>query len=274
MQTEIDNSNSNRRAICLSIRAGLIIVSFILIVLNVIYGYALPNNNVDCIEDLALMSTHKLNEFFHFDKTSAKVLLIVSSLSVDFIMIILGVLWVTKGNSWRVFISLLALYILKFLIQFVFQERIPDGFLWEYPGFPSIMVSYLKTNDFFFCIPVGFLTIAILEFWKIESYYMLASAVLTLFLQIFSRISLRGNYIIDMISAIILAHYIFMLADDYAPFVDSWVKIDEEISQECSEEPIGEKGYKPLYKDDQDGGNTDGLTENNNQDKIIYTKLP
>ena len=28
--------------------------------------------------------------------------------------------------------------------------RYPEGFYWEYPGFPSFVVPYGRTSDFFF----------------------------------------------------------------------------------------------------------------------------
>jgi len=31
----------------------------------------------------------------------------------------------------------------------------PSGYIWHYPGFPSLVVPYAATNDFFFSGHVG-----------------------------------------------------------------------------------------------------------------------
>lgn len=42
----------------------------------------------------------------------------------------------------------------------------PEGIYWPYPGFPSIVVPYGATSDFFYSGHVGFLTILSLQWFK------------------------------------------------------------------------------------------------------------
>lgn len=248
-----DEINRSNRFKYTSIRAAIMFFSFVTILLNVVYGFAMPHSNVNCIMDYTLFYTSGANNYFLQDQFSKFLLLVISSLFVDVIMIILGVIWIVYGKSWRLFVSLITFYIFKIIVQSVFQESSPQGNIIEYPGFPSIMISYLKTNDFFFSAPVGFLVIASLEFLKNGQNYLLISSVLICTLQIITRIMLRGNYIIDIFSAIILAHYIFCLADKYCPiYLDNseneWLNLkDTEIIIEAR---IEKKGYEPINKDD------------------------
>ena len=49
-------------------------------------------------------------------------------------------------------------------IQNIFLMRFPDGYAWDYPGFPSLTVPYPKTNDFFYSGHVGGALLAGLEY--------------------------------------------------------------------------------------------------------------
>lgn len=98
--------------------------------------------------------------------------------------------------------------------------RYTDGYLWDFPGFYSITVPYGKTNDFFFSGHIGCCMICFCEFkahgWK-------KFAVFSLFTMLFQftlMISLRGHYMIDLISGIVFAHYFWLLSERYSYLID------------------------------------------------------
>ena len=249
-----EEENRNSRYIYISIRGGFILIALIAIILNSVYGFALPNTHPNCIIDYSLIGTSNVNSYFQNDSLSKQALLIISSLLVDIIMVALGTFWILYGKSWRLIISLITFYACKVLIQLVFQEAVPDGYLFDYPGFPSIMISYAKTNDFFFSAPIGFLIISSLEFWKENNFYLLFLSLSVSILEIMTKIFLRGNYIIDIFSAIILAHFIFLLADDFCS-----VYLDN-IHNEWFNLKAGEadiKGYDPIMNKYDDEINKD-----------------
>ena len=43
----------------------------------------------------------------------------------------------------------------------------PQGYFWDYPGFPSLVIPYGRTSDFFFSGHTGFLTICCLEWYHL-----------------------------------------------------------------------------------------------------------
>jgi hypothetical protein len=56
------------------------------------------------------------------------------------------------------------------------------GFIWKYPGFPSLVVPYQPTNDYFFSGHMGGALIATLE-WKKNGYKsMMYLGIATMFL--------------------------------------------------------------------------------------------
>ncbi len=97
----------------------------------------------------------------------------------------------------------------------------PKGFLFEYPGFPSITVSYLKTNDFFYSGHVGMPVILMCEFYFLKRYYMFSFSIFTFFVEFFTMIFLRSHYSIDLISGAIFAHYIFQNVSKITHYFDN-----------------------------------------------------
>jgi hypothetical protein len=261
--SSLDNS-SNRNWKLVGIRAGIIALALVGIILNVIYGFVLPHSEVDCILDYTFIYTSKLNSFFANEQAARNFLLIFSSLCVDLVLVTVGIMWIAFGKSWRFFISLVTIYLFKCLVHFLFLEKIPDGYLWDYPGFPSITITYFRSNDFFFSLPVGFLVICALECWKVRNYYLFSFAIVSTLLEIITRISLRGNYIIDLLSAITIAHYIFIIADEYCPkYIDSldidWInnsnkelEIENQNNQPQKYENENKNDYKILNHKDRE----------------------
>jgi hypothetical protein len=104
----------------------------------------------------------------------------------------------------------------------------PEGYLWENPGFPSLTVSYLKTNDFFFSGHVGLPIIMGSEFLKQDKKFMFWLCIFVCCFESFTMIVTRGHYIIDIIAGVIIAHYSFMIVDLYIHVIDdSFVGIDK-----------------------------------------------
>ena len=98
--------------------------------------------------------------------------------------------------------------------------RFPDGYMWDYPGFPSIVIPYGKTNDFFYSGHVGGVLIIGLEYRELGYHYPAGFCYFTMIMQIFLMIFLQGHYTIDLISGMIIAHYFYMLSRHWAPYFD------------------------------------------------------
>ena len=104
--------------------------------------------------------------------------------------------------------------------------RFPEGYLWEYPGVPSLIVPYLKTSDFFFSGHVGFTTITILENYTYNHTSFLLLSIFTLITESFVMIVTRGHYCIDIIAGVVFAHYIWLLSGYVAPKIDEKLVVE------------------------------------------------
>jgi hypothetical protein len=102
----------------------------------------------------------------------------------------------------------------------MFHLAFPVGYLWEYPGFPSLTVSYLKTNDFFPSGHVGISMIGALEFFSEKKVTLGLFCTFTCVFEFCTMVVTRGHYFIDLVCGAIIAHYVYMLVEKYIYLVD------------------------------------------------------
>ncbi len=115
----------------------------------------------------------------------------------------------------------LTFYGLRALTQATVTLPYPkEGFLWYYPGFPSLYIHYGETPDFWWSGHIGFCFIMYLEFraagWIWWSYFSLFVLVYT-----FAMLTItRFHYSVDMIAGLIIGHYLWIMYDKYVYFFD------------------------------------------------------
>jgi hypothetical protein len=98
--------------------------------------------------------------------------------------------------------------------------KFADNFLWKNPGIPSISVSYFPTNDYFFSGHVGLPALIALECRKLGFRKIMYLAIFTIFVEAFTLHVARAHYCIDLITGVIVAHYIFIITDKYIHIID------------------------------------------------------
>lgn len=204
----------------LVIKIVFILFGISLIVVNSILGFFFKPHEVECYKDLFFDITRNLNKYIANNLVIRDVCLIISSALIDIATIVFSAFWIKTSKTWRPVIAITLFLGFRVFVQALFQLKYPEGYLWDYPGFPSLMVSYEKSNDFFFSGHVGIPILIGLEFYY-NGYNWISSACLVISLLEFANmIVMRGHYTIDMIGAIVIAHYIFIMVDRYCFFID------------------------------------------------------
>lgn len=198
------------------------------VMLNCKYGFMLPSNDIDSVLDYSFYYTNDINIYLRENQTIKNCLIIASSFFIDGVVIMASYYWLYKTKSFRFIISLLVFFLIRYLTQSIFLLKYPDGYLWDYPGFPSLSVSYLKTNDFFFSGHVGVSAICAFEFKAINFRNLFYVSLLCSLFQAITMIVTRGHYSIDIIFGFIIAHYVFIMIDYYKEYYDS-VLIKEKL---------------------------------------------
>ena len=68
------------------IKLGIVSAIFIFLICSTIYAFALPKSDVACILDKAMQVTSPVNEFFAQNTLYKNILLITSSILIDFVL--------------------------------------------------------------------------------------------------------------------------------------------------------------------------------------------
>ncbi len=218
------------------IRAVLILCGLAFVMVNAVYGFVMPNTNVDCLLDKAFEITSGFNKYLQDNATPRHVIIAISSLCVDFVIVYMSIHWAFWGRSWRMVFAIVIFYMFRAAVQNIFQMKYPEGYLWEYPGFPSLTISYLKTNDFFFSGHVGFPIIIAMECHNLGKSFMVIFCFLTCGIEAFTMIVTRGHYCIDLITGMIFSHYVYILVEKHIDKIDSsCIGMKKTITNEPSE---------------------------------------
>lgn len=154
----------------------------------------------DGIHDL----TEKLNAYFAVNHKAANILLIVTSALID----VFGLFLIAAaifGPSLQPFIALLILFAMRQLCQAFCALPIPPRMIWRDPGFPSLLVTYGVSNDFFFS---GHTAVAVLGSIFMVTLCPLWIGVIAVIVAVFEMTTvliLRAHYTMDVFSAVVAA---------------------------------------------------------------------
>lgn len=209
----------------IGVRIFIIVGASIGMIFNTIYGLAMPSTQIDCILDKTFAVTKFMNTFFSGHLYAKKFFIIFTSLYTDCIILYTLLYWSFYGKSLRLLFSLIIYYITHTLIRLFFFVQYPTNDLWEYPGFPSIFVSYVKTSAMFFTNCVGLLMICLMEWRANRQMIQMNITLVCIIFECFIMHSLRAHYVIDLFSGIFIGHYLFIFVDYFAEYIDQMFKL-------------------------------------------------
>jgi len=159
------------------------------------------------------------NLWLHEHPGWSNALLISSSAVIDLLGIFL-LLSAIFGPTVRPFLGLLMIFGLRQLCQLSTGLPTPDGMIWNYPGFPSLLVTYGVANDLFFS---GHTAIAVYGVTELVRLRRRGLTILGIFLATFEAATvlvLRAHYTMDVFTGIIVALFVADIAARVAPACD------------------------------------------------------
>jgi hypothetical protein len=175
----------------------------------------LPHRIDDLMHDLFT----PLNSELHSNPRLADALLIAISALADLAGVGL-VLWAIFGKSIRPLVGLLALYGMRQSVEVLCELPEPDGMIWRYPGFPSLLVDYGVMGDFFFSGHTALIAYATAEFAAMRRWWLASLGALCTLVVVVVLFSLRAHYTMDVFAGIIAALLAIWVASDVADFLD------------------------------------------------------
>lgn len=147
----------------------------------------------------------------------------LSSAMLDLYFLMTIIPWVLKGTTGRFIYTMALFYGIRGITQQMILFPFPDGYWWNDPGFPSLVVPYGRASDFFYSGHVGFLMILICENWTIGVRWFAKIMIASEFYLIFVLSGYRVHYFSDILTGLVIANWLFMLMYKYAPAIDAYI---------------------------------------------------
>jgi hypothetical protein len=145
------------------------------------------------------------NVYLNAHPALANVVLAVSSFEVDLAAVSMVVFFFARRES-RPLLALWLILIMRQLCQVTASIPAPPGMIWHYPGFPTIVVTYSTSTDFFFSGHMALAALLATELtaqhaprWKRVTAWsvVIAQAVVIL--------SMRFHYVTDVVAGLLAA---------------------------------------------------------------------
>ena len=127
------------------------------------------------------------------------------------------------GATLRPFVAILVLFGMRQACQSICTLPIPPGSIWRYPGFPSLLVTYGTSNDFFFSGHTAISVLGALQLMHVAPPWLAALGIVVAAVEAITVIVLRAHYTMDVFAALFAAWAADVLAGRWAPAVDAWL---------------------------------------------------
>lgn len=163
--------------------------------------------------------TAAANRYFYEHHRAANILLIASSAFIDLLGIFLLGKWIF-GRSVRPFAGLVMVLGLRQIMQALVALPAPEGTIWHYPGFPSLLVTYGVANDYFFSGHTAIAVLGATELARLGKPWLTMIAVLIAVFEITAVVVLRAHYTMDVFTGAVTALYAAYLAGQISLSID------------------------------------------------------
>ena len=169
------------------------------------------------VPDLAIgdrihSATASANLYLHLHPFAANVLLIVSSSIIDLLGVFLLARWIF-GGALRPFLGLVIVLGLRQVVQWLVALPAPPNAIWHYPGFPSLLVTYGVSNDYFFSGHTAIAVLGVTEITRFGKRWLIAIGVLIAIFEVATVLILRAHYTMDVFTGIVTGLYAAYLAE-------------------------------------------------------------
>ena len=204
-------------------RSGRFTILVLCIAFLIVGRFSVPDNEVKNVEDKIITALQFANDFINAagNQFYRDFFQLLCSLLVDSVFIITFGYWVMYGKNGRLPVSLGLFYVIRALVQKVWFSPFPDGFYWESPGLPSLVVPYGRGSDFFFSGHSGFLVICACEWHKLKMPKVRNFVILTAIYTIAILLIYRIHYSIDVFTGVFFAEWCFGKVNLYKDGIES-----------------------------------------------------
>lgn len=113
--------------------------------------------------------------------------------------------------------------------------------LWRDPGFPSLLVTYGVTTDFFFSGHTGLAVLGAVELARVGGRRWVILGFSIVVFEVMTVLVLRAHYTMDVFAGAVAARYATLLASRIAPSCDNLMRrlVGKETTQPTDTDSAG-----------------------------------
>jgi hypothetical protein len=175
-------------------------------------------------------------------------LLISGSNLLDIFFLSFLIAFVKMGTSWRAITNFILFFGIRNLcVQSLILLEYYDTYLFQDPGFPSIVVPFQRAPDFFYSGHAGSAMILALQFEILGYVHLKYFGIFLSFYEGFVMMVTRTHYSIDVIFGMLMAHYTFFLSKPIAEFLDYHVPFCAPSNHEPTKK-VEDKNFHQVYE--------------------------
>jgi len=221
---------------------------FIFCIFALVIGrLGVPDVESACVKDKVVDALKVVNDFINMpgNEFYRDLMQMVCSFFVDIVFLTTFGYWVLRGKGIRLPISLALFYVVRAMVQAVWVSPFPEGYYWDAPMLPSLVVPYGRGSDFFFSGHSGFLVICASEWHKIKMPKMRNFSICVAIYTIFVLLTYRIHYSIDIFTGVIFAEWCFGKVDLHHEKIVNFFRQNVKNVRQC----FGNKYDKMIYVD-------------------------
>jgi thiamine biosynthesis protein ThiS len=174
------------------------------------------------IGDGVQAATASANFYLQTHPFAANALLIASSAIIDLLGVFLLSKWLFRGSA-RPFIALVIVLGLRQIMQAMVALPAPPNAIWHYPGFPSLLVTYGVSNDYFFSGHTAIAVLGATELVRLRRRWLTALGVGIVAFEVLTVLILRAHYTMDVFTGLVTGLYAAHLASYFSErFAKRW----------------------------------------------------
>lgn len=150
---------------------------------------------------------------------AARNALLISSSSIINLLAFFILARAIFGGTFRPFIGLLIVFGLRQIFQAICILPRPEGMIWEYPGFPGLLVTYEVSNDLFFSGHTAMAVYGAVELARAHRRLIPLGIAIGIF-EVAAVLALRAHWTMDVYAGAVTALLVALLAGGIAAPVD------------------------------------------------------
>jgi hypothetical protein len=182
-----------------------------------------------CMVDRIFDMTSPLNDYFAKNPQVKDAFVILSSSLIDFNLLCFAILYGLWGTTWRPIVFAASFYAIRGFLQASTVLGFPEGFIWEFPGVYSVLITYVKSSDFFYSGHVGVMLFCGLYFHEHKHEWLAFYSIFCIACEAIIMVLVRCHYGIDIFGGLIFCHYFWTVCEIPSRFVD---KLGYELEKE------------------------------------------